>query len=315
MARFGYFASSEELGPREIVRTAQQADEAGFERLWISDHYHPWLRSQGESPFVWSALGAIAATTDLHLTTAVTCPTYRIHPAVLAQATATVAALAPGRFSFGVGTGERLNEHIIGGEWPPADIRLEQLAEAVDVIRKLWTGETVTHRGRHYTVEAAQIFSRPDSPPPILVSGFGPKATKVAAEIGDGYINVQPAGDLIKLYRDSGGKGVVQGGMKFCWHESADEAAKIAYEKWGHEGIGGQGAQDLPSWVEFESLKDASSPEKVAESIPCGPDPGRLLDAIGEYVEVGYDEIYLSQMGPDQEGGIRFLVDQVLPKL
>src|SRR3954470_19112831 len=173
MTKFGYFLSSEELGPQEIVKTAQLAEEAGFDRVWISDHYHPWTEEQGESAFVWSVIGAIAATTNLTITTAVTCPTYRIHPAVLAQATATSAALAPGRFMFGVGSGERLNEHILGDPWPPAPVRLEQLAEAIEVIRKLWTGETVTHRGTHYTVEAARIFSRPDTPPPVLVSGFG----------------------------------------------------------------------------------------------------------------------------------------------
>jgi G6PDH family F420-dependent oxidoreductase len=315
MTHFGYFASSEELGPREIVHTAQLAERAGFDRIWISDHYHPWLTDQGESPFVWSVLGAIAATTELQMTTAVTCPTYRIHPAVMAQAAATIAALAPGRFNFGIGSGERLNEHILGGPWPPASVRLDQLAEAVAVIRALWTGETVTHRGEHYTVEAARVFSLPDQLPPILISGFGPRATKLAAEIGDGYVNVQPAKELVQLYRDNGGKGVAQGGMKFCWAPSAAEAAETAHRQWGFEGIGGQSAQELPSWTEFESLREAGSPERMAQSVPCGPDPDAVVEAIKSYVDAGYDEVYLSQMGPDQEGGIRFLADEVLPKL
>jgi G6PDH family F420-dependent oxidoreductase len=315
MTSFGYFLSAEELSPEELVRTAKHAEAAGFDRVWISDHYHPWLREQGESAFVWAVLGAIATTTDLRMTTAVTCPTDRIHPAVIAQASATVASLAPGRFSFGVGSGERLNEHILGGTWPPAPIRLERLEEAVAVIRELWTGKTVTHRGRHYTVDAARIFSLPEQPPPILVSGFGPKAAELAGRIGDGYINVQPDADLVNTYRRAGGTRVTQGGLKICWAPSADDAAKTAYRLWGFEGMGGQSAQELPSWAQFEALQEAGSPEQIAENVPCGPDPERAAKAVQEYVDAGFDEVYISQMGPDQEGGIRFLAEQVLPLL
>jgi G6PDH family F420-dependent oxidoreductase len=183
------------------------------------------------------------------------------------------------------------------------------------VIRKLWTGDTVTHRGEHYTVDAARIFSLPPEPPPVLVSGFGPAATDLAAKIGDGYINVQPAAELVKRYRDAGGKGTVAGGLKICWAPSADDAAKTAYRLWGFEAIGGQSAQDLPSWVEYEQLGEAASPEQIAESVPCGPDPERAAEAIKAYIDAGYDEVYVSQMGPDQEGGIRFLAEEVLPLL
>jgi G6PDH family F420-dependent oxidoreductase len=312
---FGYFLSSEELSPIEIVEAGQQAVRAGFDRLWVSDHYHPWTREQGESPFVWSTLAALAATTDARLTTAVTCPTDRIHPVVIAQAAATTAALAPGRFSFGVGSGERLNEHIVGGLWPPPKIRLERLEEAIALIRQLWTGETVTHRGTHYVVDSARVFSLPEQPPPILMSGFGPVATDLAARIADGWMNVQPDADLVARYRSAGGRGVTQGGMKICWAESADDAAKTAYRLWGFEGIGGQSAQELPSWVEFEAIAEASSPDQVAEQVPCGPDPERAAAAIRKYVDAGFDEVYISQMGPDQAGGIRFLTEKVLPLL
>jgi G6PDH family F420-dependent oxidoreductase len=315
MTEFGYFLSAEELAPQQLLETAQLAERAGFDRVWVSDHYHPWTREQGESAFVWSVLGAIAATTELRMTTAVTCPTDRIHPAVIAQATATVACLAPGRFSFGVGSGERLNEHILGGSWPPAPIRLHRLEEAVTVIRKLWEGDTVTHRGEHYTVDAARIFSLPAELPPILVSGFGPASTKVAAKIGDGYINVKPDGDLLEAYRHAAGRGIAQAGTKICWAASADDAAKTAYRLWGHEPVGGQSAQDLPMWTEFESLAEASSPEQIAETVPCGPDPERAAESIRQYVDAGFDEVYISQMGPDQEGGIRFLAEEVLPRL
>lgn len=181
------------------------------------------------------------------------------------------------------------------------------------MIRRLWTGETVTYRGAHYTVDSARVFSLPDEPPPVLVSGFGPAATELAARIGDGYVNVAPEADSVKRYRDSGGTGVTHGGMKICWAESAEDAAKTAYRLWGHESIGGQSAQELPSWVEFESFLDASSPEQIAEQVPCGPDPERAAAAVQAYIDAGYDEIYISQMGPDQVGGIRFLTEEVLP--
>jgi G6PDH family F420-dependent oxidoreductase len=315
MPSFGYFLSGEELSPTTLVESAQLAETAGFERVWVSDHYHPWQSSEGESPFVWSVLGAIAVTTNLHMTTAVTCPTFRIHPAILAQATATVAALAPGRFTFGVGSGEALNEHILGDAWPPVSIRHERLEEAIGVIRRLWTGETVTHHGTYYTVHNAKIWSVPHTPPPILVSGFGPRATELAARIGDGWINVQPDADALRLYRDRGGKGVTQGGVKICWAETVEQAAETAQRRWGHEGLGGQAAQDLPTWESFEAIAEASSPERMAQMVACGPDAARAAESIAAYVDAGFDEIYIAQMGPDQQGGIRFLAEEVLPLL
>src|SRR4051794_28204879 len=176
--KVGYFLSSEEHGPLDLVRLARQAEEAGFSRVWISDHFHPWVDEQGHSPFVWSMIGAIAETTELAITTGVTCPTTRIHPAIVAQAAATSAVMTEGNFSLGVGAGEALNEHILGARWPHADIRLEMLEEAVEVIRLLWEGGSKSHRGRHYEVENARIYDLPPEPPSIIVSGFGPKATK-----------------------------------------------------------------------------------------------------------------------------------------
>src|ERR671919_1218874 len=189
----GYWLSSEEHTPNDLVRHARQAEEIGFTFAQISDHFHPWIDSQGHSPFIWSVLGGIAQGTErLQLQTAVTCPTMRIHPAIIAQAAATVAAMMPGRFLLGVGTGENLNEHILGDRWPPAAMRLEMLEEAVKLIRLLWEGEDVTHRGRHYTVENARIYTLPEDPPPILVAAAGEKATELAGRIGDGLIGTSP---------------------------------------------------------------------------------------------------------------------------
>src|SRR5512139_2434885 len=187
--RFGYFLSCEEYTPQQLVEQARLAEEAGFEALWISDHFHPWNNEQGQSPFVWSVIGAISQVCSLPVTTAVTCPTVRTHPAVVAQAAATSAVMLDGRFTLGVGSGEALNEHILGTAWPTADVRLAMLEEAVDVIRRLLTGETVTYGGEFYTVDTARIYTMPDQPPPIYVSGFGAKAVETAARIGDGYIN------------------------------------------------------------------------------------------------------------------------------
>ncbi|MEA2170048.1 MAG: hypothetical protein QOF76_3348 [Solirubrobacteraceae bacterium] len=315
MTDFGYFLSSEELGPADIVRAGQAAEAAGFDRVWVSDHFHPWLPTQDESPFVWSVLGALAASTSLTMTTAVTCPTMRIHPAILAQATATTACLAPGRFRFGIGSGERLNEHILGDLWPPVEIRLDMMVEAVEIIRRLWTGETVTHEGNHYAVHLATIHSRPDEPPPILVSAFGPIATDVAAEIGDGFVNVEPDAESIQRYRDGGGTGITQGGTKICWAPTEQEGAEIACRQWGHSVVGGPPSQELAVPEHFEPLAAMATPEAMAESVPCGPDADRAAEHIREYVDAGFDEVYVAQMGPHQEEGIRFLIDEVLPRV
>jgi len=205
VTRYGYFLASEEHEPQELVRQAKLAEEAGFEALWISDHFHPWLDEQGQSGFVWSVIGAISQVTSLPITTAVTCPLLRQHPAIVAQAAATSALLADGGFTLGVGTGEALNEHILGAPWPSAEQRLEMLEEAVHVIRELLSGRLITHSGRHYRVETARIYSTPDLPPPVYMSGFGEKAIKLAGRLADGYMSVAPNADFVRLYRDSGG--------------------------------------------------------------------------------------------------------------
>jgi G6PDH family F420-dependent oxidoreductase len=245
--KIGYFLASEEYGPGELIVQARRAEEAGFHALWISDHYHPWNDEQGHSPFVWSVIGALAEATGLPVTTGVTCPTVRIHPAVVAQAAATSGVLHEGRFQLGVGSGEALNEHILGDRWPEADERLEMLEEAVEVIRLLWQGGQRSHRGRHYTVENARVYDLPDEPPPILVSGFGPKAIEVAARIGDGFCTTSPDKEAIDLYRSEGGKGPVHGGMKVCFADDEEQALETVLRIWPNEGLPGELAQVLPT--------------------------------------------------------------------
>src|SRR5690348_14274249 len=220
---YGYFLSSEEFTPAELLDQARMAERAGFTSLWISDHFHPWNDEQGQSAFVWSMIGALSQVTRLPITTAVTCPTIRIHPAILAQAAATSAVLLDGRFTLGVGSGEALNEHILGDAWPSADVRLAMLEEAVEVIRQLWTGDFVDHQGEYYVVDNARIYTLPDRPPPIHVSGFGPKAVDLAARIGDGYISTMPEADLVRRFRDNGGGDKpAQAGFKACYASSAE---------------------------------------------------------------------------------------------
>lgn len=282
---------------------------------WVSDHFHPWLDSQGESPFVWCTIGGIAATTSLRVTTAVTCPTMRIHPAIIAQAAATSARMLEGRFCLGLGSGENLNEHVLGQHWPPTDVRLEMLEEAVDVMRELWTGEYVNHRGRHYTVENARIYTRPATPPPIYVSGFGPKATELAARIGDGYINTSPDADLVKRYRDSGGTGPTAAGLKVCWGDDEQQCKKLAHELWRSSGVPGELSQELPSPAHFEQGSELVTEDQMADKIICGPDAQRHAERIRQYVDAGFDEIYISQVGPDQDGFFEFFENELAPLL
>jgi G6PDH family F420-dependent oxidoreductase len=312
--KLGYFLSSEEWGPRELVQQARRAEEAGFHALWISDHYHPWNDEQGHSPFVWSTIGAIAEATKMRVTTGVTCPTVRTHPAVIAQAAATSAVLLEGRFQLGVGSGEALNEHIIGARWPEADERLEMLEEAVEILRLLWQGGTRSHRGTHYRVENARIYDLPDTPPEIIVSGFGPKAIKLAAKIGDGHATTSPDADLIKLYRDEGGKGPVQAGTKVCFARDEGEARKTAHRLWPNEQLPGELAQVLPTPAHFEQASELVTEDMVAETVPCGPDLDKHVETLEQYANAGVDELFVQQIGPEQDLFFDSWAPEIVPR-
>jgi G6PDH family F420-dependent oxidoreductase len=314
--KVGFFLSCEEYGPKELVEQARMAEEAGFEALWISDHYHPWTDAQGQSPFVWNVIGALSeATSRAKVVTAVTCPTMRIHPAIIAQAAATSAAMLPGRFEFGVGTGEALNEHVLGDRWPPTDVRLEMLEEAVEVMRLLWEGGFKHHHGKHYTVENARIYTLPDEPPPVLVSGFGPKATRLAAKIGDGYMNVVPDAELLDLFRSSGGGSKpAHGSYKVCYGDDAAERRATAHRKWPNDGMPGELAQELASPRHFEQAAQFVTEEMISQAIPCGPDLEPHKEMIRQYQQAGYDEVYVSQIGGNHEAFFEAYRKEVLPE-
>jgi coenzyme F420-dependent glucose-6-phosphate dehydrogenase len=316
MTAIGYTLSSEENGARELVAQAARAERAGFGFAVISDHFHPWVDRQGESPFVWGVLGAIAeATESLPLATGVTCPTTRIHPAIVAQAAATAASLLPGRFSLGVGSGENLNEHILGDPWPGVAVRQERLAEAIDVIRLLWEGGLKSHRGTHFTVENARLYSLPEEPPPILVAAGGPQSTDLAAEKGDGFVGTAPIAESVERFRRGGGDGKpTYGQLHVCWAPEEPEARRTALEWWPNAPLGSEGGE-LPLPAHFESAAEHLDEEEIAGSVVCGPDPERHLAAIREYVDAGYDHVYVHQVGPDQDGFFELYEREILPEL
>ncbi len=310
----GIGLSSEELGPDEIVRAAATAEEHGFVTAWVSDHYHPWLDAQGQSPFVWTVLGAIAHATDhMRVGTGVTCPIMRIHPAVIAQAAATTERMFGGRFWLGVGTGEALNEHILGTKWPEADVRLEMLDEAVSVLRELWSGRQVSHYGRYFTVENARLYTLPERPPPVYVSGFGKKSVALAARIGDGLVSTKPDPDLVQSYVDAGGRGPKLAQVKVAWAPTRAEGEDLVCERWPTSGLAGELSQELPTPRPFEQAVSVLHREDVVGSTPCGPDAQAHIDAIRQYADAGYDEVYVTQVGPRQEEFVRFYADEVLP--
>jgi len=313
--RIGIHFSTEELTPQQILAAASQAEEAGFELLTISDHYHPWTHEQGQSPFVWSVLGAIAQVTErIEVGTAVTCPTVRIHPAVVAQAAATTAVMLEGRFFLGVGTGEALNEHILGDAWPAWEERAEMLVEACEVMRSLWSGEQLTHRGDHYDVDRAQLFTVPESPPPIVVSGFGPKAARLAGAIGDGYMNVQPDAKLREAFAGAGGRDKpCYGKLDVCIANSVAEARRTAHRTWPTTALQGELAQLLPLPTHFEQATASVTEEQVADAVICGADPQLHVEGIERYAEAGFDHVIVQQYGTNQDAFLRLYRDEVLP--
>ena len=314
MAEIGYVLSCEEHSAPDLVHNAHRAEECGFVGGLISDHYHPWTDRQGNSPFVWSVAGAIArATEQFRLGTGVTCPIIRIHPAIIAQAAATVATMMPGRFFLGVGAGENLNEHILGDRWPPPSVRLEMLEEAIEVIRKLWQGGQQSHHGRHFTVEDARVYNLPDELPPILMAAGGRVATKLAGQVADGMIGTVADAHQVSVFDAAGGKGKLRfGKIIVCWAEGEEKARRTAHE-WFPNAAMGAYALDIRLPQHFQQIALGISDDAIAEAVVCGPDPRRHVAAIKEYFDVGYELVFVHQIGPDQEAFLRFYEREVLP--
>jgi coenzyme F420-dependent glucose-6-phosphate dehydrogenase len=313
--KLGFALSSEDHPPNELVRQAALAEDAGFDFCMVSDHYHPWVDAQGESPFVWSTLGGIAnATTTIRVGTGVTCPLIRIHPAIVAQAAATVAAMMRGRFFLGVGTGEDLNEHVLGDRWPLPDERLEMLEEAVDVMRLLWRGGEKTHRGRHYTVDHARVYTLPDEPPEVYVAGSAPRAAELAGKIGDGLISTAPDPGLVKTFGNGNGKPKI-GMMHGAYDRDAKKGLERATRLWPNLALKGPLGQDLATPSDFEQAAEMVDEEDVAKTTPYGPDPGPYLDLIRKYADAGFTHVYIHQIGDNQDEFVDFARRELMPKL
>ena len=315
MAEFGYALSSEEHPPRDLVRFAQCAEDVGFTFALISDHFHPWLDRQGHSPFAWTVIGAIAqATSRLRLGTGVTCPTLRYHPAIVAQAAATAAALMPGRFFLGIGSGENLNEHILGRGWPSAPVRIEMMDEAVEVIRLLWTGGEQTFRGKYFTLDHARLYTLPSEPPPLYIAAAGPQAARDAAERGDGLITTSPDTSVVEAFNAAGGRGKPRlGQVTVCWAADEAGARRTAREWWASAAVPGELSQELPLPRHFEQATKLVREEDVAQAVVCGPDPDKHRQAIQQFLDAGIEHVYVHQVGPDQDGFFRFYRGEILP--
>jgi G6PDH family F420-dependent oxidoreductase len=314
--RFGLKLMCELRDARTLVRQAQAAEEAGFEFAAISDHIHPWLPEHSHSPFAWSVLGAVAAkTSKLDLATGLTCPILRYHPAIVAQAAATVATLTDRQFTLAVGSGERLNEHVTGAHYPAIDVRHEMLGEAIRILRKLWTGEWTTFRGKYLTVEDARIYDLPDKPVQLVVGFSGEASLALAQESGaDGIMAVEPLADLVQRWKAGGGGSAgAWTELAFAWASSKEEGLRLAHERLRFGVPGWKVTAELPNPVNFDAACKTVTKQDVGRSIPHGPDPEPYLKAIQSYADAGFDHLSIVPVGDDLPGFMKFWTDEVAP--
>lgn len=315
MVEIGYALTSELHSANEMVRHARQAEEAGFTFAMISDHFHPFFNRHGESPFAWSVIGAIAHTTQrLKIGSGVTCPLIRYHPSIIAQAAATCETMMPGRFFLGVGTGANLNEHVLGSAWPAPAVRVEMLAEAIELIRLLWQGGQQNYRGKYYTLDQARLYSLPETPPPLIVAASGKVMARLAARMGDGLVGLAPDKALVDTYLAAAdGKNLPRyAQMAVCWAKDEAEARRTALEWWPLGLIPGQVIPELPLPAHYEALSSQFTQKDIVRSVVCGPDPDLHRAKIQEFIDAGFTHIYIHQVGPDQEGFFNFYQEKIL---
>jgi coenzyme F420-dependent glucose-6-phosphate dehydrogenase len=316
MTQFGLTLSSEEHSPSRLVEIAELAEASDFDFVSISDHFHPWLDSQGHSPNVWPVLGAIAGRTEqIGVVVGVTCPIMRVHPVIMAHLTATTAGLLGERFAWGVGSGEALNEHVLGDRWPPAPERIDMLREAIELIRMLWEGDEITFHGDYFDAENARIYDPPPFDLPIVVSAFGDIAARLAAEYGDGLWTTGSSSESIDTWREAGGTGPVYSQLTSCWAADRDEALDTAERVWPNSGVPGQLSQDLPTPAHFEMASSMVTRDDIAEHIPCGPDLDELVEQARQAIDNGVDHLYFHQIGDDQEGFCEFWCHELRGRL
>lgn len=314
--RFGYKLIAEGSGPAELMRQAIRAERAGFDLVEISDDYHPWLDTQGHSPFAWTVLGAIAAQTErIGLATGVICPTTRYHPAIVAQAAATLQIVSGNRFTLGVGAGERLNKHVVGTGFPSVRGRNERLREALEIIRLLWGGGYHSYEGNHLQLQDAGAFDLPDRLPPIVVAGSGAASATLAAELGDGLFAVEPDADLVDAYQAAGGKGVRYGEVALAWADDEEHAVQAALATSRRAVTGWKVVSELPNPVNFEAAAQTVTADDIRSAFAVGPDVEVHVAAVKKYVDAGFDHLVLMNAGPDPDGFLDFFASELGPRL
>ncbi|HEY2004723.1 MAG TPA: TIGR03557 family F420-dependent LLM class oxidoreductase [Candidatus Saccharimonadia bacterium] len=315
--KIGYTLSSEEFSAPELLRYAAGAEEAGFDFVGISDHFAPWTETQGNSPFSWTVIGALSQVTErMEVFVEVVCPIMRYHPAIVAQAAATSASLLEGRFVLGLGTGELLNEHIVGRGWPRVGVRREMLSEAIDIIRKLWRGGMVSHNGQYFQLDDAKIYSLPRELPKIVVSAFGPKALALAASKGDGLVSLMPDRKVIEQFDEQGGAGKPKyGQMHVCYAHDEDEARQTAYKYWPVAGVARPLMSELRLPSYFQEAAETIDEQTATKSVVLGPDPRTYVEQIRKFREAGYDHVYMHQIGPNQREFLEFCRRELRPEL
>jgi G6PDH family F420-dependent oxidoreductase len=314
--KFGNTLFSELNGPKALVRQAVASEQAGFDFVVVSDHFHPWLSSHTDSPFAWSVLGAVADRTErVQLMSFVTCPFLRYHPAVVAQAAATIQVMSDGRFTLGLGAGERLNEHVVGRGWPAVDVRHVMLTESIEAIQELFSGETVTYRGTYVTVEDARLYTMPETPPPIGVAGSGSQSVELAASFGDAFISTEPDADTVAAYRERAGERArAIGQVPLSYDADAGRAREYAH-RFAFGVAGWKVMSELPNVVNFDAAAATVRDDDLAEIAGIGSDADVHAEAILPFVEAGFDEICVVQVGDDRDGFFRFWADELRPRL
>jgi G6PDH family F420-dependent oxidoreductase len=326
MAKIGYAASLEQFHPNDLLDWCEQAEHAGFTAgFMVSEHFHPWTPHQGQSAFAWTFMGALGLRTSLPFGTGVTCPSFRYHPAVVAHAAATLGAMFPGRFWLGLGAGEALNEHILGGEWPEIGTRSAMLFEAIDIISKLFTGEVVRHRGQHFKLESARLYTRPEQPVPIYVATAGPLNAKRTGRLADGMITVGAADAKLQELWNNFDVGAREAGkdptkapkilqLHLSWARTEDEATENAMVEWPNGGMAFP-KQDIRNPEDFAAMAKLVRPEHFTNRMLISADLGRHVENIQHYVDLGFDEVHIHNVGRDQAEFIKVFGAEVLPHL
>ncbi len=314
--KIGFKLIAEAFDPKEIVRQAVEAERAGFDFVEVSDHYHPWLYSQGHSGHVWSMLAAMAMQTEtIGLATGVTCPSFRQHPAIVAQAAATTQILADGRFTLGVGSGERLNEHVTGEPWPNVDVRQARLTEALEIIRLLWSGGYHSFHGRFLQLDDARVYDLPETLPPIAVAIGGARAARIAAEEGDGIFATEPLPELIEAYEGAGGSGARYIEVPTAWAPDEAAAAKSAHELFRFGIMGWKVQAELPNPINFEAASAFVTEDDIREAFALGDDADAVVEQVRSFAQPGFDHLAIVNAGPDMDGFFAFFANELKPRL